>query len=78
MLHSYNGSLIESHLNFDKTLIISYQHHALWKNIQVLCCIWSFFVNVKEALKKVRVSPCRTDVLHYCDRILICLNSKFD
>ena len=75
MLHLSNRILIELQLNFDKTLIRSYQHNALWKNIKVLCCIWNFFVNVKEALKKMRVSPCGTDVLHYRERILICLNS---
>ena len=29
-------------------------------------------------LKQVRVSLCKTDVLHRCNRLLVCLNSKFD
>ena len=36
------------------------------------------FQNINWALKQVRVPFCRTDVLHYCNRLLICLNSKFD
>ena len=51
-------------------------YHTLGKNIPVLSCIWNFFVNVKGTLKKV--SSCRTDVLHYCDRLLICFILKFD
>ena len=37
-----------------------------------------YFLNVKGALKKVRVSPCRTDDLHFYDRLLIRFSSKFD
>ena len=44
-----------------------------------MCCIWNFFCKCKRDIKEIEgVSVCKTDVLHYCDRILICLNSKFD
>ena len=29
-------------------------------------------------LKQARKTLCKTDVLHRCNRLLVCLNSKFD
>ena len=39
---------------------------------------WKFFEYIKEALNQVRVTLCRTDALHHYNRLLVCLNSKFD
>ena len=38
----------------------------------------NFFKNMNRALKQVRVTLCKTDDLHRCNRLLFCLNSKFD
>ena len=48
------------------------------KNFSRLGRIWNFFENIKGTLKKVRVALHRTDVLHHCDGLLVCLNSNFD
>ena len=44
----------------------------------IYCRVWNFIENSKEASKQVRVTLCRTDGLHHCYRLLLCLNSKFD
>ena len=36
------------------------------------------FQKYNGALKQVRVTLCRTDILHHCNRLLVSLNSKFD
>ena len=46
--------------------------------LKIHCSIWNFFKNIKGTLKHVRVTLCRTDALHHCNRLLVCLNSKFD
>ena len=48
------------------------------KNAPICCNVWNFFSNAKEALKKVKLNSCRTDVLYYCNRFLIGLNLNFD
>ena len=45
------------------------------RQLLLLC---NFFKHVKEVLKSVRVTLCRTDALHHCNRLLVCLNSNFD
>ena len=37
-----------------------------------------FFENIKGTLKQVSVTLCRADVLHYGNRLLVRLNSKFE
>ena len=37
-----------------------------------------FFRKYKRGLKASEGDLCGTDVLNYCDRPLVCLNSKFD
>ena len=63
--------------------LIKYWHincHLLWEMFPFYCPVWNFFENIKVALKKVRVTLWRTDVMHYWsrNRLLVCLNSKFD
>ena len=36
------------------------------------------FENINSVLKQVRVTLCRTDALHHQNRLLVCLNSKFN
>ena len=52
--------------------------HILWKTFPIYCHVWIFFKNKKGALKQVRVTLRRTNVLHHCNRLLVCLNSTFD
>ena len=61
--------------------LIKYWHincHLLWEMFPFYCPVWNFFENIKVALKKVRVTLWRIDALHHCNRLLVCLNSKFD
>ena len=44
---------------------------------RIYCRTWSFFESIKEALKQVRVTLCKIDVLHHCNRLLVRLNSIF-
>ena len=37
-----------------------------------------FFEYINRVLKEVRMTLCRTDVLHHCNKLLVCLNSKLD
>ena len=41
------------------------------KTYQFFFTVLNFFSNVNKALKKVRLSSCRADVLNYCNRLLI-------
>ena len=47
-------------------------------SVPIYCRIWNIFEYIKEVLKQVRVTLCRTDVLHYRNGLLICSRSKFD
>ena len=68
--------------------LINYWHincHLLWKIYPIYCHVWNFFECVKDVLKQVRVIElmqnwwkCETDFLHHCNRLLVCLNSKFN
>ena len=51
---------------------------VLKKNAPIFCNVWNFFSNVKQTLKKVWLNSCRTDLLYYCNRLLIGLNLNFD
>ena len=42
----------------------------------VLIC--RVFKYIKQVLKQVTVTLCRTGVLHHRKRLLVCSNSKFD
>ena len=62
-------------------ILIKYWHincHLLWEMFPFYCPVWNFFENIKVALKKVRVTLWRTDALHHCNRLLVCLNLKFE
>ena len=48
------------------------------ESVPIYCRIWNIFEYIKEVLKQVRVTLCRTDVLHYRNGLLICSRSKFD
>ena len=61
--------------------LIKYWHincHLLWEMFPFYWPVWEFFENIKVALKKVRLTLVRTEALHHCNRLLVCLNSKFD
>ena len=76
----YCISVIHYWCNHTWTLI-KYWHincHLLWEMFPFYWSVWNFFENIKRAFKQVRVTLCRTDVLDYCIRLLVCLNSKFD
>ena len=45
---------------------------------KIHCNVWNFFENINGTLKQVRLTLCRTGVLHDCNRFLVFLNSKFD
>ena len=45
---------------------------------KIRCSVWNFFENINGALKQVRVTLCTADVLHHSNRLVVCLNSKFD
>ena len=47
------------------------------KNVFNLLPGLEVFKNIKEALKQARVTLCRIDVLHHCNRFLVHLNSIF-
>ena len=41
----------------------------------IYCRVWNFFEYIKDVLKTVTVTVCRTDVLHHCNRLC---SVKFD
>ena len=68
--------------------LINYWHincYLLYKMFPIYCHVWNFFEYIKEVLMQVRVTEliqnwykCRSDVLHYRNRLLVCSNSTFD
>ena len=68
--------MMESHQSFDKIL-----RHCLPSFMDCfgfIAAFGFFFKNIKGALKQVRVTLCRTDVFHHCNRLLVRWSSKFD
>ena len=45
---------------------------------KIHCSVWNFFENINGVLKQVRITLNRADVWHHCNKLLVCLNSKFD
>ena len=45
-------------------------------NALVLCHVWNFFPNVKQALKKIRLTLSTTDFMGCCNRLLTGFNRK--
>ena len=48
------------------------------ENIPIYCCIQNVFKYIKEVLKQVWVTLCRTAVFHHRNKLWVCSNSKLD
>ena len=48
------------------------------ENLSIYCRIWNVSEYIREVLKQVRVTLCKTDVMHHHNKLLVCSNSKFD
>ena len=67
---------MESRLSFGK--ILTYYLSSFMENVSDLLPHLEFFRKHKKALKQVRVTLCKIDVLHHCNRLLVRLSSICD